>query len=133
MTLEQLCCSLESAKRLRELGVTKKGIFIFDVHEGDILGIRGHDNYLGPIEYSVYTYTAAELLEVLPDEIFCKKEYVLTVNTLGLPRLYYVHYVCYGYELIKNYTGHLNLAEACALCLIHLIENNLVSLEEVNR
>lgn len=140
MTLEQLCCSLESAKRLRELGVTKESYAYYCVGEipmNPCILVRDHDEIINS-ETNIQTYTAAELLEVLPMCVYCSNESLIKkTHFIKIDKhnedfcVGYYHQDESIYGLLRR-TGS-SLSECCALCLICLLENNLVSLEEVNR
>ena len=71
MKLEQQVCSLESAKRLKELGVRQESIFVWEIVGGNANLIPEH--YASPhniLEIKRYSaFTVAELGEMLPHEM----------------------------------------------------------------
>lgn len=134
LPLSSQCCSLESAKRLRKLGVKASCLFGW-VHEEDI---KTWTIVYGA--YSLPAYTTGELGELLPELI--DKGWLELEAKSQLPdgdeEVWGVCYVDSDFERKAN--GHMGLsdkkmvtpmfyhaneAEARALCLIHLLENNL--------
>lgn len=139
MTLDQLFCSIESAKRLRELGFTKESLFSWVHPWQKTRYIELKNSWITTDTYKVngrtyyQAYTAAELLEVLPYQIFIEgKNYFLNIEKDDL-NTFIVYYSFYGDFLDTCSSCDLNLAEACALCLIHLLENKLIDVREVNK
>ena len=144
MKLEQQVCSLELAKRLKELGVNQDSLYIwttrtepatlwsfdrYEEHFGDDIG-SGYD------EFSAFT--VAELGEMLPKDL-----YIPYKGNSGKKRKYPQHPHCFfgsgeGHQCQLNYTGgnsqeyisHQADTEANvrAKMLIYLIENNLIKI-----
>lgn len=143
MKLENQVCSLELAKKLKELRVKQESLFFwgFDNQEGFSGGLKilQESNYAE--QYSAFT--VAELGEMLPDKI---KEYTLHIynNPEYLKKYKYErteNWSC-GYELQSwdvNTQKHYwkgwfvwehakTEADARAKMLIYLLENNLMKL-----
>lgn len=120
MEIEKQVCSLELAKRLKELGVTQESIFWWGRVSGNSWSVY-HLNKLQP--KSISAFTVAELGEMLP-------EYVMRGgrrHTLRQQRAGSMRYVSYEYDalnvLIQNGTTE---ADARASILIYLLENSLI-------
>jgi len=132
MKLENQICSLELAKKLKELGVKQDSLFEYREF------FNGKDNFwskpiivgkipnkLGYADVGtdkVSAFTVAELGEMLPISVYTTK------NPLGYP--YQAHYE----EMEDNMSGKFNIkyntrgeteADARAKMLIYLLENNL--------
>jgi hypothetical protein len=123
MKLENQVCSLDLAKRLKELGVKQESLFWW---------VWGHNvqrelNY-GRIEDDNFAaFTVAELGEMLP--CFFKTEengYVNLVIRKMADNDWHIEYVSYK-EVIYKITEVVTEADARAKMLIYLKENNLVS------
>lgn len=124
--LEKQVCTLERAKKLKELGVKQESYFR---HYLDSIG--GHHTTPNRIKWydedSMFAaFTVAELGVMLPPHYFTYPQTGGTFNTLAykLPEGIIPSGVlptCYNAE-----------AEARAAMLIHLIESNLVTVEQIN-
>lgn len=117
MKLENQVCSLELAKKLKELGVKKESLFY---HLEDTFGdktYRGIVNEIGNNPKGGNTYysafTVAELGEMLP-------EYYLTMKALG--KWHYGKQKATAEFIDMDYTE----ADARAKLLIYLLENKLI-------
>lgn len=135
MKIENQVCTLEQAKRLKELGVLQDGSlavwFISSV--GPFIQFRLNEETL-PQEYAAYT--VAELGEMLPDYItvdsyrmhprFFKQE------QNNSPALWTGTYGKTVDEDVPDFDFH-NEAQLRAAMLIHLIENKLVSVDQINK
>lgn len=122
MTLKEQVTSLELSKRLKELGVKQESLFYWvKVRNGFSLFYRYEDVFMrdssDPEEYSAFT--VAELGNILP------VDYCMSWKIPGLV------WVCaenvYDYSL-RFYSE--TEANARAKMLIHLIEKNLIKLED---
>lgn len=143
MNLQDQVISLEQAKRLKELGVVQESLFCFiGDDDPDPRYNMPHKLYLTTEAYSevgagwydsrIAAFTVAELGVMLPG----------TQNVISQP----VHiddlsrgFLCArlitkgtGFDLIGPFLDGLTEAEARAAMLIHLLENNLITVEEVN-
>jgi hypothetical protein len=82
MNLEEQVCSLELAEHLQELGVKGKGLFSwFHKWEGSSDKDAGKDNVWLTTDkgynekWLCYAFTVAELGEMLPEWVECRKTY----------------------------------------------------------
>lgn len=137
MKLEELCCSLDFAHKLKALGVKQESLFCW-CHCND-------DSY--ELEYDIYDYklqseyisafTASELGELLP---FClkidEKEYFLR-SMFGFTHHEKNTTISYNFtvgdtsiEVIGFDFCASTEANARAKMLIHLIENKLIDLRQ---
>lgn len=70
MKLEHQVCSLELSKRLKELGFQQKSIFVWEVFNDNVFGVKFYPNAVvsdGWNHYKLYSaFTVAELGEMLP-------------------------------------------------------------------
>lgn len=123
LNLEQQVCSLESAKRLKELGVKQESLFYW-VKRWDptSAGIGEHfelhwerDLEEQDMDLTWSAYTVSELGEVLPRGFWHitkgDRFHITCVNSSGHPE------------------AHDNEAETRAKMLIYLLENKLASLD----
>lgn len=147
MKLEHQCCTVEQAKRLKELGVAQNSYFCYahtvkkvhwsfngettewepEYNEIPILAETSSAQFDGLPQYCAFT--VAELGEAI------KLHGLYTsINTVSLG--WAVHHVN-GYTDFDFPRGDSNSreteAEARADILIHLLENKLISAEEVNQ
>lgn len=126
MKLEDQVCSLELAKRLKELGVKQKtSYFTWIVYDhpdlGTELAVSDDVIWRAKEEHHYSAFSVAELGEMLPREII-KNGKVKTMSigrTPGLP----VWYVSFGH------TGKSAiLAEAMGKVIVYLLENQFIKL-----
>lgn len=78
MKLEDQVCSLELAKRLKELGVRQESAFYWSWHEGSkSLELKQDKTLFGKTHWEdIATFTVAELGEMLPwDFVFIRNSY----------------------------------------------------------
>jgi len=131
MKLEQQVCSLELAKKLKELGVKQDSLFHWKTNFGMVV-FNYSDLLLSEGNYCS-AFTVAELGEMLLKEV-----YIPYKGNSGKKRKYPQHLHCFfggGDYFLINYTGgnsqeHLtqkgdNEANARAKMLIYLLENGL--------
>lgn len=136
MKLQSQCCTLEQAKRLKELGVKQESLFKWNcqtnygfggIHENreDWNIIYGNPPLLSELVYSAFT--CAELGEMLPDRV---PETIdgkwLIQQKVGLWE------VGYGNQTTDVSFEAKNEAEACSSMLIYLIENKLITVDDIN-
>lgn len=138
MELTSQVCSLELAKRLKELGVKGDCTFYWS-DEGDenfILKFKSYNKEVNgdSVEWFL-AYTVAELGELLPNMIKkvpedYNEEYIWYLSIeKGTTTGWNVKYICYDYEAIDWFTlTDDSEADARAKMLIYLLENNLVPL-----
>lgn len=125
MNLDQQVCSLELAKRLKELGVNKPSIFwhmkridsshfISSAYGCDCWVELPYDN-----EIFCHAYTVAELGEMLHHAASYKEDDNF--------------YICILFNVPGGFRQEANTeANARAKMLIHLIENGHVKVEDIN-
>ena len=120
MKLESQVCSLDLSKRLKELGVAARGYFKwhFDPHHTWEL-CRSIEGWGGP-EFAAFT--VAELGVMLPANAWSNKD-----NVKG----WKATEAFYDDRRIHDERAETE-ADARAKMLIHLIEQKLVTVEEVN-
>ncbi len=142
MILEKQVTSLETSKKLKELGVEQESIFFWiQTYDSTLAPILNHsiartpdvrgDLYLvdkSPIGRNYSAFTASELAEMLPTKIDTRsgETHYLIINRID-SKQWDVSYDCQGYvyeemPIIKNES----LVEALAACLIYLKENKLI-------
>ena len=125
MKLEDQVCSLELAKKLKELGVKQESLWVWLPY------LEGDDTTRWEIERSrhglyapVSAFTVAELGEMLP-------EYVMRGgmrHTIRQQRAGSMRFVSYEHDQFNCMIQNGNTeADARAKMLIYLIENNLIT------
>jgi hypothetical protein len=123
MNLEQQVCSLELAKRLKELGVKQDSLFYW--HTGIVPQGLVTKEWVSERNVSASTYSAftvAELGELLPRKITKGGwDYFLICTTGG--KIKDIRYERDGES--AHSLGEYTEADARAKMLIHLLENNL--------
>lgn len=134
MTLEQQCCSLDLAKRLKELGVKQESLCSWKpdrqqlptMTEAAKMSTRWMLFSSPPSEQDFSAFTSAELLNELPPNITVEKttcvederRYVsLSFDRSNSPG-------DDGWELDRFYAA--TPADALAKMLVHLLESNLL-------
>ncbi len=137
MKLEQQCCSLELAKRLKELGVKQESHFWRNEHYVCSNGCHtkawrvrdkeGCNDVLGIFS----AFTVAELAEMIPakipDHIFGEVGFIVEKDPIG-DCAWDVGYVNDNYEQQAELSAtDVVLPNALAKMLIYLIENKLVT------
>jgi hypothetical protein len=145
MNIEQQVCSLEQAKRLKELGVNALAYFAWTEYENaygnksfSIADTRtncmGRTNQDGRTNYRAYT--VAELMGIIPyskgeDSLLC----VMPPNE-GNEYLWTCLYLPIGTAITDyvedDYSDGNTLAECLAAFLIYLIENNIFTPKQIN-
>ena len=141
LTLENQVCSLEHAKRLEELGINKGSLFVYEYYNDDCYSIKYYPDALIPNsldKLKIYSaFTVAELGEMLPDIITIPHTYA--PYELKIHKYAYGFYVGYhapereeGYTVLYAFKNN-NESDARAKMLIYLIENKLITVEEINK
>ena len=138
MKLEEQVCSLELAKKLKELGVEQASIFywdkngslLFDEESGFIEVNSGGE----VIDYEVFknitsAFTVAELGELLPINYTTGKNIGRNTKKKIIDWIggYYVAYSDDGYSSAETE------ANARAKCLYYLLKNDIVKVEDINK
>lgn len=108
MEIEKQVCSLELAKKLKELGVKQESLFFWKPDGGWHLSQK-----LG--QHVISAFTVAELGEILP-------------NYFVSGRINDNYQVEVPFEVPRKYREAKTEADARAKCLIYLIENKLITL-----
>jgi len=150
MKLEDQVCSLDLAKRLKELGVKQESYFYWSEVTGEwkviaydaYWGIDGKGRFTGDdllkdllsdeSEQIVSAFTVAELLEILPPRIVKGEHpYLLYLRKDNL-YMYSVQYLNWGrpddhgVHVLEGWDIEKGAANSLAKMLIYLIENNLL-------
>jgi hypothetical protein len=130
MKLQSQVCTLEQAKRLKELGISQESYlyhYFFDNVPRNVSGVwRLHHEYYGRFEH-YSAFNVAELGVMLPNELdLSNGNYFFTKKGL-----------LHTYEevtgvILKEWQGTELEAIRRAEILIDLLENNLTTPEEVN-
>ena len=140
MKLEEQVCSLELAKRLKELGIIQLSLFYWHWNTG-----IGKYELLDECNFGDYfsAFTAAELFDILPASIDTKKNvpfnnYWLRIDKRRYKDIQYIiNYVCdtklaqdfSSFPAMKNIHDE-SFANALAMTIIYLIENSLMGTAE---
>jgi len=146
MKLNEQVCTLEQAKRLKELGVIQSGNFtwVFDLlnyrwqlsnHTVEALELIKAANRRLDDSGFYSAFTVAELSNALPLQVKGRLELYKFRRNDGLWFVHYSYIVkdpeqC-EYLMLPSITDY-NEATACCAMLIYLLENNLVNAAEVN-
>lgn len=149
MKLEQQVCALEQAKRLKELGITCKPFF-YHVHLPETKYRSGNHWTIGDshfiegmtdIQELLPAFTVAELGVMLPRGIKHKdgEYYFMSSHSNGVDDREGKIVVWYEdnnldpeNEVLEQYFSEDSEAEARAALLIYLLENKLITAEQVN-
>lgn len=160
MKIEQQVCTLNQAKILKEFGVNQKSIWYWEmmkqpVMEGcatervQLYANVGHIVPRGVVQAVYSAFTVSELGLMLPDTLIKhfdfpsykipeSKEYAIDFHTWFCPdqndyRLFGCRYDHFGNVNIATQTYYGTEAEARAALIIHLIEERLLTVEEINQ
>lgn len=126
MKLEDQVCSLEMAKRLKELGVKQDGCYSWFETQGGMV-VRDTNDRIGGICLGS-AFTVAELGEMLPDHIKIE-EVTGTATFCFKSEKQDAGEWCASYDFVDTsccYFMATTEADARAKCLIYLIKNKLV-------
>lgn len=126
MKLEQQVCSLELARRLKEIGVRQESYLAWcdcDVHgEYDIREFAAAAD-----DRRIAAFTVAELGEMLPEELLIDGEWTATLEISKGDNAWHVYY--HNDQIPRTF--HLEYADteadARAKMLIYLLENKLIT------
>lgn len=134
MKLEDQVCSIESARRLKELGVPQDSLFYwcFSQKDADYCVCYAYDSGKYPLkDINCSAFTAGELGELLPKIIVKSVTYGIEYCTRLSDGPFGVFYAsCSGaYGNLCWIVGKTE-AEARAKCLIYLLENKLMEITE---
>ena len=127
MKLEDQVCSLESGKRLQELGITIPAYFGWYVNGRDEYDLLPDDNLVSMacLEYKVPAYTVAELGEMMP--VFCQTSKRHDIKK----RVWMIQ----AFNIQANHPTVMadTEAEARALMLIWWLNSGRATAEEINK
>jgi len=123
MRLEDQVCSLELAKKLKELGVKQDSLFYWLKEEEPYIWFNppNFSHPMNTVHWNYSAFTVAELLDIIPP-----------LSTLQLLKGLNIHkgiiFVLRLETLDIDYTQYsdFSAANACAKMLIYLIENGIV-------
>lgn len=137
MKLEDQVCSLEQAKKLKELGVSQESLFWWlELYQGPednfnpryFLNSGKHKD----IEIQFSAFTVAELGEMLPVKVENVYQEIITTHTGSGEWKCAVRNVISGDWPQKYQIDADTEADARAKMLIYLLENNLVDITDPN-
>jgi hypothetical protein len=121
MDLEKQVCTLEQAIKLKELGVKQISLFYHTDNEKWNIMPRKSIDFSGE-PYSAYT--VAELIQMV--------ENLHNVDYSESNKKYYSQTTVSGSTNLSRFTYYSSFAEACADKLIRSIENQYITVDEVN-
>ncbi len=134
MKLEDQVCSLEIAKRLKELGLKQQSLFEWQLfkseHWASEIRLIYKENFTCPSE-SWSAFTGAELGEMLPYSFNIERDkYIFSEVKTFLTNLYCICYrnVFKKLNIPSEIIINVNEANARAQMLIYLLENSLMEL-----
>jgi len=135
MKLEEQVCSLELAKKLKELGVKQESLFYWNIcHDCEKEYPFGSVNW--EISYeknhgeNISAFTASELLEKVPNELHGSPLQIQGSSFIGENNL--IFYITYP-NYVEIFFSDKNLSNPLAKMLIHLIENNELIINKENK
>lgn len=116
--------SLELARELKEVGYTQNTIFHLDTRSGNIITL-GIDRELKD-QTMLAMPTTDELLNELPHEVYCVKDYTTVTTDPDSPQVFYYR-VNYGLGKKPVYFESRFLTEALAKMYIYLKKEGLLT------
>lgn len=139
MEIEKQVCSLELAKRLKELGVKQESCFYWDSIDGgklflwkigDLISFSYEETYASPSEYSYSAFSVVELGEMLPHHTPSMKDgQGFSCSTLISEDGEVTHWDTHIRDVDENFSPQTiwgaTEADARAKMLIYLIENKI--------
>lgn len=144
MILEQQLTSLELSQKLKELGVKQESLFYYQggqiyirsqhIDSRMLIADNGERTLYIP-EFDVSAFTCSELGEMLPGSITTDSDYYqLTCYKGKDTEKYFVYYENLAREdLCKHFAVADTEADARAKMLIYLLEQNLLTPEDINK
>ena len=128
MSIENICCSLEYAKKLKKIGFKKESLFSFFIdkqfEKPYILQTEFYQHLSNVHIYSAFT--ASELINILPCSLEYEKEkYFLNISKINIS--YKSSYVSFEYEdeIPYDCIEDKSLENSLAQLLIYIIEQKL--------
>lgn len=139
MILEKQVCTLEQAKRLKELGVEQESIFVWGALNNSLWYIAEHKRPNKDTDNTYSAFTVAELGVMLPTKIkalYPKQdannfEICLYFENDSFVVCYENHGLYHSYATVATSQGDTE-AKVRAAMIIHLLENGIITPEEVN-
>lgn len=139
MNIKNQVTSLETSKKLKELGVEQESIFFWiQTYDSTLAPILNHsiarapsvrgDLYLvdrSPNGRNYAAFTASELAEMLPSCIYKGENRYFKLNIVKYDDVWAVCYHWHDHDLYLP-NGNKLLVEALADCLVYLKENKLI-------
>jgi hypothetical protein len=123
MKLEQQVCSLELAKRLKELGVKQESLVKWDTLGDHAELSYGYSTYPGLVRYAAFT--VAELGEMLPEAFLWEGVTQVGLHCGKYTGGWHVYYKSAGKRI--HYEDGKTEVAARAKMLIYLLENKLIT------
>lgn len=122
MKIEDQVCSLELAKRLKELGVKQEGLFKWASNDNKVTFHIWPNPQLYAGDF--IAFTVAELGEMLPS--YLNEEFLIIEKEKDYWSIHY-DVISSGHHQNRLYTQEdKSLANTMAKMLIHLLENGLI-------
>lgn len=123
MKLDDQCVSLELAKKLKELGIKKESLFYWQFFPGHDFIIHDKDKARNYTTETIPAFTSAELGEILPD----------WQETVKRAKQDWVCIIRHKHNDINDHAFAENEVNSRAKMLIHLLENKLIALDDINK
>lgn len=129
MKLEHQVCSLELAKKLKELGVKQESLFFWEYWNNQVYAVKFKPFVIVP-DLSIKklelfaAFTVAELGQLLPECILGEGDLMMWNYMEGDKRIFGIEYCGSSYPVFKSEKE----ADARAQMLIYLLENKLITL-----
>ena len=133
MEIEKQVCSLELAKKLKELGVKQKSLFYWCEYKDEFAipittkpsVIYGERKWKK--EFLISAFTVAELGEMLPSKILVEGEkFTLLIEKWHEKQRWHINYEVRDDKLLTELFWYKTEAEGRAWILIYLIVNDLL-------
>lgn len=129
MKLEDQVCSLDQAKKLKELGIKQESLFLWVKRHGCSIEYLAYINAIeiSDFEYFYSAFTVAELGKMLPRSIIFECKFYFLNNDFyldGTSSIYYSNDFYTPFDV----TGSDNEAYARSKMLICLLENKIIDL-----
>lgn len=144
MNLESQVTSLELSKLLKELGIKQESLFYWEKcshfsHDNNFVVIYEETHDLITYEFgdchvihssheeTYSAFTASELLELLPEDIYNSYQLKIEKEFGNTYRIFYEEGT-YPHDKILHKEQNNSLPNVCAAMLIHLLENGLLEI-----
>lgn len=134
MEIEDQVCSLELAKKLKELGIKQDSIFdwVLNNHKPDyylwLMSPYNRENLRFKDQYSAFT--VAELGEMLPETLYDENDKYINIITIFKENDIWTCAYHYDFSCPPRFSFRdFNFADCLAKMLIYLVENKLIDLK----